>query len=137
MSQGCKFRLVIVDPTDDNLMQSLEAFTKNDAKDIRANIDVFNSNLKYIRADMKAKHPGVNADDLLQVRIINYPPTMSFLMVDGSTPKGSIYADLLLYMEDTECRPTWHVPYGSNWFYEMRRVCENTWTHAKDYKPKE
>jgi hypothetical protein len=130
---GSCIRLVVVNPNNNELISTLVEFTKNEEHNIRANLTIFEGNINKIKENI-AKVQSINLNEQFIIRMINYPPTMSFLMLDGNKANGAIYADMLLYDNDTNERPTWFIPYGSQWYDKMKESCDKTWKNALPYQ---
>jgi hypothetical protein len=88
LGEGAQIRLVIVDPRDDSLIEIMSRgvvehqYTRRD----------FGPALDTIR-DLRASLPNVEKSRL-ELRTIQYVPTLSFQVLDGDSPKGTILVEL-------------------------------------------
>lgn len=75
----------------------------------------------------------VSNTDLFEVRVFNYVPTLSLVMIDGYLPTGRITVEMYLYQTDPGQRPHLLVTARDHpdWYNYFRDVGEAVWQDAK------
>ena len=72
--------------------------------------------------------------ELLQIRVFNYVPTLSLVMVDGHLPNGHIVVEMVPYQIAPTSRPLLYITAKDHpvWFAYFRNVCKSIWDDAED-----
>jgi hypothetical protein len=126
VKQGARIRLAVVNP-DENAV--VEIVGRSDIMPVQTQI-----------ADMRTaagviEHIGTHIPNthLFEVRVFDYVPTLSFVMIDGDLPTGRISAELYLYQIDPWRRPHFLVTAKDHpdWYSYFRDICEAIWQNAK------
>ena len=126
IKQGTRVRLAVVNPDADVVI------------DIIGRSDIVPAETQL--ADMRTAaglaqriKTQVTNTDLFEMRVFDYVPTISFVMIDGHLPVGRIIVEMYLYQTDPGRRPHLLVTAKDHpdWYRDFRNICEAIWRDAK------
>jgi hypothetical protein len=129
LRDGATIRLAMVDPNNESVCNAisplLEMSPEAFLSDIRTSIGLINRLARATQGDGK-----------LELRFIEFVPTLSLMVVDPQLPTGHIVVELLPYQVDAPSRPHLIFKASENpyWFAYFREVAEHIWRDAKPYK---
>jgi hypothetical protein len=129
LRDGATIRLAMVDPNNESVCNAmsplLEMSPEGFLSDIRSSLGLINRLARATQGGGK-----------LEVRFIEFVPTLSLVVVDPQLPTGHIVVELLPYQVDPPSRPHLIFKASENhyWFVYFREVAEHIWQDAKPYK---
>jgi hypothetical protein len=88
LKEGGKVRLLIVDPSDDVLIETMSRGVEehdHTKPDFKAALETIN----YLRSKLSE-----SKQSLIELRTMNYVPTLSFQVLDGKSKRGTILVEL-------------------------------------------
>jgi hypothetical protein len=132
LQEGLKLRLVIVDPSNKELISILKRGVVESSR-TEPDFVSFMHGLAELRQAMAD-----DKKDLIDLRTIDYIPTLSFQMVDGHRRCGTIIVELTPNKMEVPNRPHVRLDAGSSahrqWFDRVRENCEQSYNDAKPWK---
>jgi len=124
--QGATVRIAIADPENDALVEAMSPLTGIPREGFVADVQVAMGLIQVIRKQ-------TSNTGRLQVRMFDYAPTLSLVMVDGDRPTGHIVVELRPYQVSSSSRPHLFLTARDNrvWYDYFRDVGESIWRDAK------
>lgn len=124
--QGATVRIAIADPENDALVEAMSPLTGIPREGFIADVQVAMGLIQVIRKQ-------TSNTGRLQVRMFDYAPTLSLVMVDGDRPTGHIVVELRPYQVSSSSRPHLFLTARDNrvWYDYFRDVGESIWRDAK------
>lgn len=123
IDRGATIRVVVADPTDDRLMDTIARGWRRDApRDVRRRINATLRELASVRAD----GPGQ-----LHVRVLGVVPHVSVNMIDADSDRGLLVVQQYEYRAAGEPGPIWTLtPEDGRWYDHFRSEAERIWRDA-------
>ncbi|GAB4435238.1 MAG: hypothetical protein Kow00120_02000 [Anaerolineae bacterium] len=125
LRDGASIRLVMVNVNNEAVMQAIGPFLETSVEglvaDVRSSIEL----AKHIMKEVPS--PGK-----LQVRLVDYVPTLSLSIIDGQIPTGHIVVELEPYRVSTPRKPDLILKADESpfWFTYFRDLAEHIWRDA-------
>jgi hypothetical protein len=129
LTEGVTIRIAIINPDNDPVLDFIPILQETSKEGAVA--DRLSAKGLIKRIQQKACDPA-----LFQVRVFDYVPTISFVMVDGSLPTGYIVAELIPYQIGSSLRPHLYLTANDtpSWYTYFHKVCESIWRDAKPFQ---
>ena len=125
LQNGAAIRLVLVDTGNAALCEALGPLLETSVEGFRADVE---SSMALIGRIAE----GAPSPDRVQVRTIQFVPTLSYMVVDGQLPSGHVVAELLPYQVSPSSRP--HLLFRPtehpSWYAFFRDNAELIWREA-------
>lgn len=124
--QGGKIRLAFIDPNEGSALELLGRADVVSASGLINDIAVTIDLVKGISVLISSKK-------LFQVRVLNYIPSLSFVMIDSHLPTGQIFVEMYPYKVDPGQRPHLMITAKDHpdWYSYFRDIGEAIWRDAK------
>lgn len=126
VQQGATIRIAIIDPNENSVLEILGRSDVVSAPGLSNDLAVTTDLIKGISAKPSSKK-------LFQVRVINYIPSLSFVLIDSHLPTGQIFVEMYPYKVDPGQRPHLLVTAKDHpdWYRYFRNIGEAIWRDAK------
>jgi hypothetical protein len=124
--QGATVRLAVINPDNDVVIEALTPLAETSKEGLAADLQVVRELVHRIKEQ-------TSNSEQLQVRVFDYVPTLSLVMVDGHLPTGHIVVEMVPYQVGPSLRPHLFLTAEDNpsWYAYFRDVCETIWRDAK------
>jgi len=128
LRDGARIRLVIVNPDNDAVVKALTPLLETSRNGFIADV---RSSMGLVKRIAEAA-PG---NEQLQLRYIEYVPTLSFAMIDGGLPTGQIVVELVPYQVGPTSRPHFLLTAKDTpvWYSFFHDICERIWQDATPF----
>lgn len=117
LQEGASIRLVMVDANNEAVIKAIGSFQETLVPDIQTSMEI----VKHIAKAAKS-------EDQLEIRFIDFVPTLSLAAVDSHLLTGHIVVELVPYQISSSARP--HLLCRASetpWFAYFRDVAERIW----------
>lgn len=129
LRDGATIRAAIVNPNNDAVCTAMSPL-------LETSLEGFAGDLRSSLGLLKRITEGIQTSGKLEVRLIEFVPTLSFAAIDTQLPTGHIVVELLPYQVSPPSRP--HLVFRAtehpSWFVYFRDVAEHIWRDAKPYE---
>jgi hypothetical protein len=129
LRDGATIRLAMVDPNNGIVCKAMAPCLEISEEGFVA--AVWNAMELIKRISEAAQRP-----DQIELRFIDFVPTLGLLAIDSHSPSGQIIVEMLPHKIEPYMRPQLLFKASENhsWFLYFRDICEATWRDATPYK---
>jgi hypothetical protein len=132
INRGTTVRVALVDLKEETTLESLGRSTETSEEGYLADQRGSFALIQRMGENVSNRR---QFDKQFQIRVFNYVPTLSFLMVDGDHPNGKIVVEMIPYRVSPLSRP--HLLLTAkdhhDWYAYFRSRCEAIWKDAEPW----
>ena len=129
LRDGATVRLAMVDPNNEAVCKALSPL-------LETSLEGFISDVRSSLGLVNRLNQATQGAGKLEIRFIEFVPTLSLVVVDAQLPTGHIVVELLPYQVGPASRP--HLIFRASenpfWFVYFREIAERIWRDAKPYR---
>lgn len=124
LRNGCRIRLILLNPDNLSLMEMVSAFVTSINKETHTN--AIKTSIQSLTTD------NVFNTDLLEVRIYDYPLSHGMLIVNGDSPHGKLRVELYMSKGMPANAPGFYIQKhdDSFWFEVFKEEFDSIWEKA-------
>ena len=125
---GCRVRLIILNPLNESLMQMITTLVSYAAPEVHTHA------ITTSLASLSSDSAFINSD-LVQIRLLDYPLAHGLFIMNGDTPTGEMRVELYMHNETPRNTPGFSIKREKDpeWFNYFLTEFQELWERAVPY----